>query len=37
MVEGEDIRTGVTAIIPGAGNLYTHTMPAAIHCTLLML
>ena len=31
VVEGEDIRTGVTAIIPGAGNLYTHPMPAAIH------
>ncbi len=31
VVEGEDIRTGVTAIIPGPGNLYTHPMPAAIH------
>lgn len=31
VVEGDDIRTGVTAIIPGTGNLYTHPMPAAIH------
>ena len=31
IVEGETIRTGVTAIIPGPGNLYTHPMPAAIH------
>jgi D-aminopeptidase len=31
VVEGEAIRTGVTAIIPGGGNLYTHPMPAAIH------
>lgn len=29
--EGDDIRTGVTAIIPAPGNLYTHTVPAAIH------
>jgi D-aminopeptidase len=31
VIEGDDIRTGVTAIIPGPGNLYTHPMPAAIH------
>lgn len=30
-VEGDDIRTGVTAIIPGPGNLYTHPVPAWIH------
>lgn len=30
-IDGEDIRTGVTAIIPGPGNLYTHPMPAWIH------
>ena len=30
-IEGEDIRTGVTAIIPGPGNLYTHPIPAWIH------
>ncbi len=30
-VEGDDIRTGVTAIIPGPGNLYTQPMPAWIH------
>ena len=29
--EGDDIRTGVTAVIPGPGNLYTHPMPAWIH------
>lgn len=31
VIEGEDIRTGVTAIIPAPGNLYTRTVPAAIH------
>ena len=30
-IEGKDIRTGVTAIIPGPGNLYTHPVPAWIH------
>ena len=30
-MEGDDIRTGVTAIIPGPGNLYTHPMPAWFH------
>ena len=30
-IKGEDIRTGVTAIIPGPGNLYTHPVPAWIH------
>lgn len=31
VIEGDDIRTGVTAIIPGPGNLYTRPMPAWIH------
>ena len=31
IIEGNDIRTGVTAIIPGTGNMYTHPMPAWIH------
>lgn len=31
VIEGDDIRTGVTAIIPAAGNLYTHPIPAWIH------
>ncbi len=31
VVDGNDVRTGVTAIIPGPGNLYTHPMPAWIH------
>jgi len=31
IIEGDDIRTGVTAIIPGPGNLYTHPIPAWIH------
>lgn len=31
IIEGDDIRTGVTAIIPTAGNLYTHPVPAWIH------
>jgi len=30
-IEGEDIRTGVTAIVPAPGNLYTHPVPAWIH------
>jgi D-aminopeptidase len=31
VTKGEDIRTGVTAIVPGPGNLYTHPVPAWIH------
>lgn len=31
IIEGDDVRTGVTAIIPAAGNLYTHPVPAWIH------
>jgi D-aminopeptidase len=31
IIEGDDLRTGVTAIIPGPGNLYTDPMPAWIH------
>ena len=31
IVEGVDVRSGLTAIIPGPGNLYTHPMPAWIH------
>lgn len=31
LVSGDDIRTGVTAIIPAPGNLYTHPVPAWIH------
>ncbi|HSD69081.1 MAG TPA: P1 family peptidase [Woeseiaceae bacterium] len=31
LIRGDDIRTGVTAIIPAAGNLYTHPVPAWIH------
>jgi len=30
-IKGDDIRTGVTAIIPAQGNLYTHPIPAWIH------
>ena len=30
-IVGNDIRTGVTAIIPAPGNLYTHPIPAWIH------
>lgn len=30
VIEGDDIRTGVTAIIPGPGNLYTHPIPGWI-------
>ncbi|MFT5937564.1 MAG: D-aminopeptidase, partial [Pseudohongiellaceae bacterium] len=31
LILGDNIRTGVTAIIPAAGNLYTHPIPAWIH------
>lgn len=31
VIEGEDIRTGITAIIPAAGNLYSRPIPAWIH------
>lgn len=31
VIEGDDIRTGVTAVIPAPGNLYTHPIPAWIH------
>jgi len=31
IIEGDAIRTGVTAIIPAPGNLYTHPVPAWIH------
>jgi D-aminopeptidase len=30
-IEGNDIRTGITAIIPAPGNLYTHPIPAWIY------
>lgn len=32
LVEGDNIRTGVTAVIPHSGNLFTDKVPAAIHC-----
>ncbi|MEE4362276.1 MAG: P1 family peptidase [Pseudomonadales bacterium] len=31
VIRGESIRSGVTAIIPAPGNLYTHPVPAALH------
>ena len=31
LIRGDDIRTGVTAIIPAPGNLYTHPIPGWIH------
>lgn len=31
VIEGDDVRTGVTAIIPAPGNLYTRPIPAWIH------
>ncbi|HEX2139619.1 MAG TPA: P1 family peptidase, partial [Woeseiaceae bacterium] len=31
VIEGDAVRTGVTAVIPGPGNLYTHPVPAAVH------
>lgn len=31
IISGDNVRTGVTAIIPGPGNLFSHPVPAAIH------
>lgn len=31
LIEGDQIRTGVTAILPHGGNLFTHKVPAAVH------
>ena len=31
LIEGDDIRTGVTAILPHSGNLFTEKVPAAIY------
>lgn len=31
VIEGDDIRTGVTAILPHGGDLYAERVPAAIH------
>jgi D-aminopeptidase len=31
LIEGDEIRTGVTAILPHSGNLFTHKVPAAVH------
>ena len=31
LIEGDSIRTGVTAIVPHQGNLFAHKVPAAIH------
>lgn len=31
LVEGDDIRTGVTAILPHSGNVYRSRVPAAVH------
>ena len=31
VIQGNDIRTGVTAIIPSPGNLYKYPVPAAVH------
>jgi D-aminopeptidase len=31
LIDGDDIRSGVTAIIPAPGNLYTHPIPARVY------
>lgn len=31
LIRGDDVRTGVTAILPHAGNLFAEKVPAAIH------
>ncbi len=32
LMEGDNVRTGVTAILPHQGNLFIDKVPAAIHC-----
>ncbi|MEK7727496.1 MAG: P1 family peptidase [candidate division KSB1 bacterium] len=32
IVQGESVRTGVTAILPNSGNLFQEKIPAAIYC-----
>lgn len=31
LIRGDDVRTGVTAILPHAGNLFQHKVPAAVY------
>ena len=31
LIEGDDVRTGVTAIVPHQGDIFNHKVPAAIH------
>src|SRR3546814_6178218 len=31
VIEGDSVRTGVTALLPHGGNLYAERVPAAIH------
>lgn len=31
IIQGDDVRTGVTAVVPADGNLYTNPVPAWIH------
>lgn len=31
LIEGDSVRTGVTAIVPHQGNIFNHKVPAAIH------
>ena len=31
LIEGDSVRTGVTAIVPHQGNIFRHKVPAAIH------
>src|ERR1043165_1712334 len=31
IIEGDSVRTGVTAILPHSGNLFTDRVPAALH------
>ena len=31
LIRGDDIRTGVTAVLPHVGNLFQHKVPAAVH------
>ena len=31
LIEGDSVRTGVTAILPHGGNLFQHKVPAAVH------
>ena len=34
LIEGDSVRTGVTAVIPHPGNIFRHKLPAAVSATV---